>query len=346
MMERVCRWRLLVVGMLYFGTGLTLVVADGDDDRSGPLFQPAQNRADLNEMLGALELETAPSGVLKLQAGKMVHLRFNLQEVEQQVAEVGGRSKPQYGILTIAVPDGFSLPIPESDTASQALKVLFVSVTGDIYAPNAYAAMKYYRTTRSSDWLLVAVDGNGWPKRDSIQWRISLMGAAMRYMSESLPGFDQAQFAYGGFSGGSKISVYLALFSARLGKTPIGLFLGGCNQVALKDAVDFCGTSSEILHLMPVVMSVGAKDSIAKPKQSRKVAKMLKKDGFESVEILTHPGGHRLIGEHVEQALGMFSEEQDQIRNKRALRLADGEWRMANGGWRIGKRGRGLWVMG
>ncbi len=305
MMEQVCRWRLLIVGMLFFGAGLALVVADdehADGKRSAPLFQPARNRADLNEMLDALELQNAPSGQLKLQAGTLSHFRFELDGVERQLAEVGGKTKPSFGIFTMGVPDGFVMPA----SGVPLLNVLFTSVTGDIYAPNAYSAMKYYRTTRSSDWLLVTVDADVWPRRDSIQWRISMMGAAMRFMRQALPGFEQAQFAFGGYSGGSKMLIYLALFSARLGKPPIGLFLGGCNDVPLKDASKLCGLPSSSLHNVPVMMSVGEKDRIAKPKQSRKVFKMFKQDGFESVEILTHPGGHRLVGEHVEQALEKF----------------------------------------
>lgn len=44
-------------------------------------------------------------------------------------------------------------------------------------------------------------------------------------------------------------------------------------------------------------------DRIAKPKQSRKVARKLEKDGFESVTILTHSGGHRLVKAHIARAL-------------------------------------------
>ena len=278
--------------------GAQAIVAD---DSNGPAFQPARSSADLGQMLADLKVVRGPQSgsgkKLELHADQFLHFRFELQPVEQEMAAAGGKTKPEFGILTIGVPEGFDVP------GSQPLKVLFTSVTGDIYAPNAYSAMNYYRATRETDWLLVTVDGDVWPKRDSIQWRMSLMAAAMRYLSEVLRGFEEAQFAFGGYSGGSKMSVYLALFSARLGKVPVGLFLGGCNDAPIEDAEKLCGVSTVHLHSIPVVMSVGEKDRIAKPKQSRRVARQLERAGFQTVVLLTHPGGHRLVGEHISQAL-------------------------------------------
>ena len=253
-------------------------------------------------------LEVVPGPVvgrgeqIHLVPGKMQHLRFELQPLEKELAEAGGKTRPDFGILTIAVPNGFNPNTPNS----HSLKILFTSVTGDIYAPNAYSARNYFKATRETDWIVVTVDGNVWPKRDSIQWRISFMAAAMRYLNEVMPEFASAKFAFGGYSGGSKLSVYLALFSAKLGKVPIGLFLGGCNEAPIEQAVQLCGVSSELLHKVTVVMSVGEKDRIAKPKQSRKVARMLEQDGFESVTILTHEAGHRLVKEHIVQMLALM----------------------------------------
>jgi predicted esterase len=270
-----------------------------------PAFQPARNRADLNAMLQALpltgQLESTAPLPLDLEPGTLIHVPFALTSLERDLAHEGGRTRPKFAILTLGIPDAF-----DPTAGAHPNRILFSSVTGDIYAPNAYSAMHYFRATRQTEWILVTVDGDVWPRRDSIQWRLTFMAAAMRYLESALPGFKSANLAFAGYSGGSKMSLYLSLFSAKIGRTPIGLFLGGCNALPLRDAESLCGISSRRIHTTPIVLSIGAEDRISTPKQSRRVAQKLEREGFRSIEVLDHPGGHQLVPSHLLEALHSF----------------------------------------
>jgi len=263
------------------------------------LFQPARNRADLNRMLASLELQT--SFPEKLEGGHLYHIRFRLEPEEVETAQKGGRIQPSFGILTLGIPDGFEFFKDQTHA-----KILFTSVTGDIYAPNAYSAGNYFSSTKKTDWFVLTVDADVWPVRDSVQWRVTLMAAAFRYLNEVFPPVRQAHLAYGGFSGGSKMSLYLALFSVRLGKMPVGLFLGGCNELPFDDAQKLLGIPVDQLEGVPVVLSIGELDKIAEPGQSERLAEKLKKRGIKDVRMLYHPGKHQLMGFHVEETLSIF----------------------------------------
>ena len=264
-------------------------------------FQPAENRSDLNAMLASLQLSDPDDFDADRSEPGLYHIRFELLPEELEMALAGGKTRPDYGILTIGVPE------KNNGQNHSATKVLFTSVTGDVYAPNAFSAMNYYQSTRKTDWLLMTVDANVWPTRDSIQWRLTLMAAAMRFLDERSRALAQRmQLAFGGYSGGSKMALYLAGFCVKLGGSPIGLFLGGCNEAPVGAACRLCDVPIDSLLEVPVVLSIGELDRIARPRQSRLVAKKLKREGFSTVGILSHAGGHQLVPEHVLQALETF----------------------------------------
>lgn len=257
-------------------------------------FRPANNRKDMNRMLQSLEL----SEWTEIQPGNIYHLRIELIEDDKEVASRGGNTEPAYAILTIGLPDGFSMDAVHP--------ILFTSVTGNIYAPNAFSMRHYYVQTQKTNWVVVSVDGDCWPKKDTVFWRIAMMDAAIRFLDKKWPVFKEAPIAYGGFSGGAKISVYLAYFSALIGKTPGGLFLGGCNQSPYRDAAKMTRVKSSIVKDTPVFYSLGEADEVSTPREARRVVRRMKNAGFSRQKIAVHRGGHRLIGSHILEALEYF----------------------------------------
>lgn len=257
-------------------------------------FSPASGPADMDRMLQSLVF----TGWSEIKPGRVHYIRVELTDREKEVLSQFGNTAPEYAILSIGLPSDY-----DSD---KVYPILFTSVTGNIYAPNAYSIRNYYRSTQKTGWIVVSIDGDHWPKRDTIVWRIGMMEVAVRYMNERWMLFEEMPVAYAGFSGGAKISVYLSYFSILLGKTPAGLFLSGCNQAPVKEAAKMTELDENAVRGIPVFFSMGEDDRIATLSDSRKVTQTMARAGFSRQQIDVHPGGHHLESFHLLEALQFF----------------------------------------
>ena len=258
------------------------------------LFEPADTREGMNRMLNTLEI----SSWADVKPGRVYHLRIDLTDAEKEVASDEGNTPPEYAILSIGLPSEYD--------KEKVYPILFTSVTGNIYAPNAYSIRSYYQQIQRSNWVVVSVDGDHWPKHDTIIWRIAMMKAAIRFLDDRSPLFKRAPIAFGGFSGGAKISVYFTYFSTLLGKKPCGLFLGGCNYSPYREASKLTELRRADIQGIPVFYSMGKADEIASLRDSRKVATGMARAGFTEQQFAVHEGGHRLDGFHLLEALQYF----------------------------------------
>ncbi len=259
-------------------------------------WEPARSRGDMNRMLEELTISTNAVWT----PGELVYQRIELGLETRRMLQQSGSVEPRYAILSVRYPMGGAEPNP---------KVFFTSVTSDIYAPNAYSIRKYIDAVNGGNWILMSVDADVWPERDNVIWRLILFGEAMRYLQENWADYSRARFSYGGYSGGSKIAVYLAFFSMKIGKPPMGIFMGGCNEPVGDSASEIAGIPLENLRQTPLAFSIGAKDRIAKPRESRRVVKHWEKQGFSNILSLEHPDGHVLYPKHVRESLKWFEQE-------------------------------------
>ncbi len=248
----------------------------------------------MNRLLDRLSL----SEWEEIEDAKLIHHEFPLTDQESQLLEQAGLIKASKAILTIGLPVNYD--------SGDLKKVLFSSVTSDIYMPNAYSCRKYWSVSQQTDWILMSVDSVPWPVRDSVIVRMILFGSAIRYLGEQGWPTDSMKMAFAGFSGGSKASIFLSLFSSKIGVPLIGLFLGGCNDAHLKLAEETTGVPISAITDTPVFFSIGLKDRIASPKKSKLVAKKMKKAGFDRQNIQTHQGGHVFDKGHLAEALAFF----------------------------------------
>ena len=272
----------LIVGLL---TGSCLFAQE---------FRAAGGPEDMDRMLKSLEF----TAWADIKPGRVHYVRVELTDSEKDVLSQYENSAPEYAILSIGLPNRYN--------PNKVYPILFTSVTGNIYAPNAYSIRNYYRSTQKTGWIVVSIDGDHWPARDTIIWRIGMMEVAIRYLDQRWMLFDEMPIAYGGFSGGSKISVYLAYFSILLGKTPAGLFLAGCNYAPAKEAAKMTDLDEEAVRSIPVFFSMGEVDKIATLRDSRKVTRTMARAGFSRQQIDVHHGGHLLESFHVLEALQFF----------------------------------------
>ena len=273
---------------------LILAISQAGASLPAQNFKPADNREGMDRMLQSLTL----SSWADIKPGRIYHLRFDLTDAEKEVAAQEENDPPEYGILSIGFPSDYN--------KETVYPVLFTSVTGNIYAPNAYSIRSYYEQIQRTKWIVVSVDADHWPEHDTIIWRIAMMKAAMRFLDDRWSLFKQAPLAFGGFSGGAKISVYFAYFSTLLGKKPCGIFLGGCNYSPYREASKLTDLHRSDIQDIPVFFSMGEKDKIATIRDSRQVATSMARAGFTEQQIAVHEGGHQLDGFHLLEALQYF----------------------------------------
>lgn len=273
---------------LLLGTGaLTVGLA-------GPASAQPFDRAQLTHQLATLPLD--PPGTI--QPGRVYHLRVELTAAERETAARGPNQAPAYAIVSIGVPPGF--------VATRPHPMLYTSVTGDLWVPNAWSVRNYYPAAAAEGWVVVTADGDHWPAEDTIAWRLAMTGVALRATATLWPGSEHWPLATGGFSGGSKLSFYTLAFAARAHRPVAGLFLGGCNESVFRDALAMMQLDSRQFVDLPVFFSIGEHDRIVPPERSQAAMLTLQRMGLRHVEAATHPGRHQLVTEHVRQALRYF----------------------------------------
>jgi hypothetical protein len=241
-----------------------------------------------------------------IEPGKTVEFRVELPANLRALAGDGKLTPVSAAVVDIAVPPGFDPARP--------WPILIVSASQDPgYNSSRELMHDFMDPALAAGWVVLGADPAA-PVRtvesDTTGMRYALVKSALSALVKAWPDSARWPIAFGGFSGGSKRSGVLAFLSSVDGRTPIGMFLGGCNQATPADAMDGYGKPLPAFLTVPIFLSSGNRDPIATPEQHREVAHDLVIDGFTRVRLETYKGHHGLSQGQVRMALQWFLTEQ------------------------------------
>jgi hypothetical protein len=236
--------------------------------------------------------QVSPGGTLDFQ--------FPLSNYLQEYAAQGGNPRPTTGRALLMFPKNFD--------PARSWPILIVSSTTDFDRTSPMDAPFYRDAAIAEDWIVLASDATIRPRADSLQWRLSILTAALQMIRNNWPQSGQWPVAFAGFSGGAKRSGILAAMLARnRGFKICGLFLAGMNSDRLSAAYKDYQPPSDFLRI-PVWLSSGTVDQIARPGAQEGVYYSIKRTGFQQVRLEKFSGGHEVDGSEVRRALHWFRE--------------------------------------
>lgn len=206
-----------------------------------------------------------------------------------------------------------AIVVPPDLARDAAAPVLVINATADPGYRSSRALMRRYADVASANgWIVVAADpAEDDPSiEDNVSLRFALDMAALAVLAQRWPGTGAAPLAFGGFSGGAKISGWLASAFAGQGRTVVGVYLAGINEDTLVPAATQLDVLDATFRRIPVFLQSGDKDDIATPVQHREVAARLKRAGFLNVRIRYSAGRHEVDPAPLEEALHWFRANQ------------------------------------
>jgi hypothetical protein len=235
-----------------------------------------------------------------IQAGATVEIRFPVAKSFQDVAAQGGNPRPEMGRAVLTFPVGFD--------PARNWPILVVTSTSDFNRTSPMDAEWYRRPALAQGWILLASDATIRPRLDSTQWRLAILAAALESMRKEWPQSAKWPVAFGGFSGGAKRSALLGAMLAKTGAVKTcGFFLSGINEDRLSEAYRNYSPGGDFLGI-PIWLSSGQNDNVAKPLDHDRVKASLQRTGFKHVRLERFSGGHQVKKEEVERALRWFRE--------------------------------------
>ena len=245
-------------------------------------------------------------GNAQVEPGKTVETDLPLPaEDVAPVARSYGEAAPHPTHIraSLAVPAGFNEEKPQKVLIGSATSTgngLSIPVTKSIYTADGLA----------HGYVVLAADGSdGKPQHgDGPDYRLILLKVAL---SELNARFPQAKrdwtFATAGFSGGTGYASYQALWLSTQGYRVAGMMLlnGGYTPRQWERDSEMRGNTSH-WHQIPVFISWGEKDTIAKPAMMQEAINTTKRGGYQKVRAESNPGGHEAWDAHVNLALEWF----------------------------------------
>ena len=245
-------------------------------------------------------------GSVALEPGSTVETELPLTEsTSRDITKWYGSPAPATHILaSLAVPPGFDPDKPQ--------RVLVVSVSADGQdgsIPLAKGA--YTKQALAHGWVVLAADGaDGKPKKggDNIIFRLDLLKVALAELNARFPkAKTDWTFATGGFSGGCGYASHQALWLSTQGYHVGGMLLhnGGYTPNEWEHQPEMVGNTSH-WHQIPMFVSYGEKDTIAKVPMVLESVNTIKHGGYVKVRAEPQPTGHAPWGPHVDLALDWF----------------------------------------
>ena len=238
-----------------------------------------------------------------LTAGALNEFKVELPTDLRKVAGRGKLSPVTHALVTIAVPANFD--------PSRDWPVLVVSATTDFgYNSSRQLLRDYAETALKAGWIAMAADPADRAdfRQDTVPLRLALNLAALSVLDQQWPRTGRAPIAVGGFSGGSKVSGWVAAAFVSEGRTVIGAYLAGINQESLVSAGKLFDVLNPGFKRIPVFLQSGLKDNISTPAEHRDVAAELKRAGFKNVRVEYFPGEHDVYPGPLRAALDWFRE--------------------------------------
>ena len=203
---------------------------------------------------------------------------------------------------------GPSLMFPQGFDPARSWPILIVTSTTDAHRTSPMDAEWYRRPATAEGWVVLASDATIKPREDSSSWRIGMLGAALQAIRKEWPQSANWPIAFGGLSGGAKRSGLIGVVLAKTGSVNVcGFFLSGINDDRLSPAYKTYHPGGDFLNV-PIWLSSGVNDPIARPQDEEKVRASLVFTGFRRVRLEPFYGGHELKAPEVQRALRWFRE--------------------------------------
>lgn len=236
-----------------------------------------------------------------LTPGSEIEFEVRLGDEVRRMIGGGRRARVEAATVYVALPDSFEPGRPTP--------IVLVSASGDRgYNSSIAWAKGLADAARAAGWIVVAADATVAVTPETNAFRYGLAQAALDALTTRWPGAARAPLALAGFSGGAKYSGNLGAMFARDGRTPVGLFLGGCNEPTPHAAFYQYRPARTAFRGVPVFLSSGDQDRVATPADHERVARVLRNFGFRHVRLESYDGGHVLHPPHLTEALRWFDE--------------------------------------
>jgi len=238
-----------------------------------------------------------------LVAGTFNEFNVELPTDLRKSAGRGTLSPVTHALVTIAAPANF-------DTAHN-WPVLVISATTDRgYSSSRSLLREYAEVALASGWVIVAADpAENIPRElDGVALRLALNTAALGAVALQWPGAGNAPLAFGGFSGGAKVSGWLAAAFASRGRNVIGVYQSGCNENTVAEGMALFGDVNATFKRTPVVLASGDRDSVATRADHKGIVSDLKRARFRNVRIEYFAGAHDIDPGSMRTALEWFRE--------------------------------------
>ena len=236
-----------------------------------------------------------------LKPGGMSEFEVELPTDLRKIAGRGAISPVTRARVTIAVPADFD---PGRDCP-----VMVVSATSDAgYHSSRRLLGDYAATAMAEGWILAAADPAEEVSagQDDVPLRYALNAAALAALRLQWPRADKAPLAFGGFSGGSKYSGWLAAMFAKGGRRVVGIYLAGINEDTVLQAARELDVLDEAYRNVPVFLQSGETDPISTTADHQRIQEELRRAGFRHLRIEYFPGRHQTEPRLLAVALGWF----------------------------------------
>lgn len=236
----------------------------------------------------------------QVQGGATLDFQFPISSYFQESAAQGGNPRPTTGRALLMFPKNFD--------PARSWPILIVTSTTDLDRTSIMDAPWYRDAAMVEGWVVLATDATIRPRTDSVLWRLAMLTAGLQMIRDNWPQSARWPAAFAGFSGGAKSSGFLgAMLAKNRGFKICGFFLAGMNADRLSAAYHDYQPPAAFLSI-PVWLSSGTADQIARPGAEEGVFYSLKRTGFQQVRLEHFSGGHELKGEEIQRALHWFRE--------------------------------------
>jgi len=186
---------------------------------------------------------------------------------------------------------------------------MVISATSDPqYHSSRRLLRAYAEVAVAGGWLLVAADPaeEVSVEQDDVNLRYALNAAALAALESQWPQAGKAPLALGGFSGGAKVSGWLAAAFASQGRSIIGIYLAGINSDTIISAARHFSVLNESFRRTPVFLQSGRNDEVATPADHRSIHDQLRRAGFSEVRIEYGASSHEVDPPSLRTALDWF----------------------------------------
>ena len=253
----------------------------------------------INQLLLASAVAATLAGH-PVQGGATLDLQFPISNYFQEAAAQGANPKPTTGRALMMFPKNFD--------PARSWPILIVTSTTDLDRTSIMDAPWYQDAAMKEGWIVLATDATIRPRVDSVSWRLAILTAGLQMIRDNWPQSTRWPVAFAGFSGGAKSSGFLgAMLAKNRGFKICGFFLAGMNTDRLSAAYHDYQPPADFLSI-PVWLSSGTADQIARPGAMEGVYSSLKRSGFQQVRLEHFPGGHTLDSAEIQRALHWFRE--------------------------------------